>query len=85
MSASLPDPGRREDAAAEDPPAPGIRSLRILSRALPASFFALACSAFLADCLHAGKWTPLFWLVSQGIVVFRFVLRKDAASLSRRP
>lgn len=85
MSAGLPEPARRENAAAGDLSAPRIRPLQILSRALPASFFAIARTAFLIDFLRTGKWTSLVWLVPQGIVVFQLVLRKDAVSLSRRP
>ncbi len=85
MSAGLPEPARREHVAAGDLQAPPIRPLRILSRLLPASFSALACTAFPADFLRTGQRTSLFRLVSQWIVVFLFVLRKDAVSLSRRP
>ncbi len=75
MSTGLPEPGRRENASAGDIPAPPSRPLRILSRALPASFFALACTAFLTDFLRTGKWTSLIWLASQGIVASLFLLR----------
>lgn len=59
--------------------------MRILLRAHPASFFSPACSVSLTDFLLAGKWTSLFRMVSKGIVVFLFILRKDAAPISSRP
>ncbi len=85
MSAGLPTPPGEGRTAPGGSPPRRVRPLRVLSRALPASFFALACTAFLTDFLRTGKWTSLFWLVSEGIVVFLFVFRKDPLAVSRRP
>ncbi len=88
MSARLSRPARREDredAAAADLPASRIRPPRILSLALPATFFSLACIVYPGDFLRTGKLTSLFSLLTPGIVVFLCILRKDAVSLSHRP
>jgi hypothetical protein len=85
VSAGVSGPARRDNAAAGDLPNPRIRPLRIKSHAFPASFFALASTVHPTDLLDAGKWTSLFRLVSQGIVVFLFNPRKDALPLSHRP
>ncbi len=61
------------------------RVLSILSRAIPASYFAIACLAFWNNFLRTGKWTSLFWMVSEGVVVILFVFRRPTRSLSRRP
>ncbi len=83
--AGLPKPVRRENTAAGDLPNSPSSPMRILLRALPASFFSLAFTVVPIDLLRNGKWTSLFRLFSQGIVAFLFVLRKDAVSLSHRP
>lgn len=85
MSGRPSIPAGRDNVAGNGCPSRRIRPVRILARAIPASFFALACAAFLASFLRTGKWTSLFWMVSEGIVVFLFVVRKDAVSVSRRP
>lgn len=61
------------------------RALSILSRAIPASYFAIACLAFWNNFLLTGKWTSLFWMVSEGVVVILLVFRRPARSVSRRP
>jgi protein-S-isoprenylcysteine O-methyltransferase Ste14 len=60
------------------------RALSILSRAIPASYFAVACVAFWNHFLRTGKWTSLFWMVSEGVVVFLLVFRRPSLSVSRR-
>ena len=61
------------------------RVLSILSRAIPASYFAIACLAFWNNFLRTGKWTSLFWMVSEGVVVVLLVFRRPTRSVSRRP
>ncbi len=85
VSAGLPEPARPANTAAGDLPNPRNCPLRILPRPLPASFFALACTLFPNDFRRTGKWPSLSRLVSQGIVVFPFIPRKDAVSLFHRP
>ena len=48
----------------------------ILARAIPASYFVIACVAFWNNFLRTGKWTSLFWMVSEGVVVILLVFRK---------
>ncbi len=85
MSDDLPKPARRENTAAVDAPDPRIRPKRILSLIFPASFVSLACTVFLIVFLLNGKWSSMFRLFSQGIVVLLFILRKDAVPLFTRP
>ena len=61
------------------------RVISILSRAIPASWFAVACLAFWNNFLRTGKWTSLFWMVSEGVVVVLLVFRRPSRSVSRRP
>jgi protein-S-isoprenylcysteine O-methyltransferase Ste14 len=61
------------------------RVLSILSRAIPASYFSIACLAFWNNFLRTGKWTSLFWMVSEGVVVILLVFRRPSQSVSRRP
>jgi len=61
------------------------RVLSILSRAIPASYFAIACLAFWNNFLSTGKWTSLFWMASEGVVVVLLVFRRPTQSVSRRP
>jgi len=61
------------------------RALSILSRAIPASYFTISCLAFWNNFLRTGKWTSLFWMVSEGVVVILLVFRRPSRSLSRRP
>jgi protein-S-isoprenylcysteine O-methyltransferase Ste14 len=57
----------------------------LLCRVVPASFFAYKCVAFFADFLHTGRWTSLAWILSEGLVVVLFVVRRSSHSVSRRP
>lgn len=61
------------------------RIFSILSRAIPASWFAIACLAFWHNFLRTGKWTSLFWMVSEGVVVVLLVVRRPSRALSRSP
>jgi len=61
------------------------RVFSIVSRAVPASYFAIACLAFWNNFLRTGKWTSLFWMVSEGVVVILLVFRRPTRSVSRRP
>lgn len=61
------------------------RLLSILSRAIPASYFAIACLAFWNNFLRTGKWTSLFWMVSEGVVVVLLVVRRPSRAVSRSP
>lgn len=56
-----------------------------LGRGLPASLFALRAMYFWIDFQKTGKWTSLMWIISEGLVVVLFVVRRDAHSVSRRP
>ena len=57
----------------------------ILARAVPASYFTLACIAFWDSFLRTGKWTSLFWMVSEGVVVVLLVFRRPSRNVSRSP
>jgi protein-S-isoprenylcysteine O-methyltransferase Ste14 len=61
------------------------RTLSILARAVPASYFAIACIAFWKSFLDTGKWTSLFWMVSEGVVVVLLVFRRPSLQVSRNP
>jgi hypothetical protein len=61
------------------------RAFPLLSRVVPASFFAIACYGFVLDFLETGRWTSLLWLLSEGLVVVLFVVRRDSFAVSKRP
>lgn len=63
----------------------GIRFVSILSRVLPASYFTLSCIAFWNSFLETGKWTSIFWMVSEGAVVVLLVVRRPSSNISRSP
>lgn len=82
MGEYVPSVPRAEDPVQE----PFSRRLiSILSRAIPASYFTLACLAFWNNFLRTGKWTSLLWMVSEGIVVVLLVFRRSTHSVSRSP
>lgn len=62
-----------------------INLLSVLSRAIPASFFAFACIGFLRDFNRTGRPTSLFWMVSEGLVVLLLVFRRESKAVSRSP
>jgi protein-S-isoprenylcysteine O-methyltransferase Ste14 len=57
----------------------------VLSRVIPASFFAFACHVFWKDFLQTGKWTSLVWMFSEGMVVLLLVIRRESHRISRSP
>ena len=57
----------------------------IFARAIPASYFAIACIAFWNSFLRTGKWTSLFWMVSEGVVVVLLVFRRPSSRVTRSP
>lgn len=61
------------------------RFVSVLARALPASYFLLSCVAFWKNFLVTGKWTSLFWMVSEGVVVVLLVFRRPSSRISRSP
>ena len=61
------------------------RGFSILSRAIPASYFAISCLAFWNNFLLTGKWTSLFWMVSEGVVVVLLVFRRPSSAITRSP
>lgn len=57
--------------------------LSVLSRVIPASYFAIVCYGFWRNFLQTGKWTSLLWMVSEGMVVLLLVFRRESRQLSR--
>jgi len=62
-----------------------LEGLSLLSRVVPASYFSIVCYGFWKSFLQTGKWTSLFWMMSEGIIVLLLVIRKRSVSLSVRP
>jgi len=62
-----------------------INYLSVLSRAIPASFFAFACVLFWGNFRQTGRLTSLFWIISEGLVVVLLVFRRESKSVSRSP
>jgi protein-S-isoprenylcysteine O-methyltransferase Ste14 len=63
----------------------GNRFASVLARALPASYFLLSCIAFWKSFLETGKWTSLFWMVSEGVIVVLLVFRRPSTRISQSP
>jgi protein-S-isoprenylcysteine O-methyltransferase Ste14 len=57
----------------------------VLSRVIPASYFAFACLDFWKGFLQTGKWTSLVWMFSEGMVVLLLVVRRGSHRISRSP
>ncbi len=57
----------------------------IIARAFPAAYFMLAAMSFWKNFLATGKWTSLFWMVSEGAVVILLVFRRRSISVSHQP
>jgi hypothetical protein len=55
------------------------------SEVIPASIFAFTCYVFRKGFLRTGKWTSLIWMISEGMVVLRPVIRRESYWLSRNP
>ena len=60
-----------------------VNLLSVLSRGIPASFFAFACVLFWGNFRQTGRLTSLFWMISEGLVVVLLVFRRDSKSVSR--
>jgi protein-S-isoprenylcysteine O-methyltransferase Ste14 len=61
------------------------RTVDILARVSVASLLSFACITFWGEFQRTGKWTPLLWMASEGLVAALIVLRRRSTSLSRRP
>ena len=61
------------------------RLISILSRAIPASYFAFTCVLFWNHFASTGRVTSLFWMLSEGVVVFLLVFRRPSLAVSRKP
>jgi len=59
--------------------------LSVLSRVLPASYFAVVCFGFWKNFAQTGKWTSLLWMVSEGLIILLLVFRRESHLLSRHP
>ncbi len=62
-----------------------IELFSVLSRVLPAAFFAIVCLGFWKNFVQTGKWTSLLWIVSEGLVIFLIMFRRESRRLSRHP
>jgi len=62
-----------------------IDLLSVLSRVLPATYFAIVCLGFWKNFIQTGKWTSLLWIVSEGMIIFLLVFRRESRRLSRHP
>ncbi len=60
-----------------------VNLLSVLSRGIPASFFAFASVLFWGNFRQTGRLTSLFWMVSEGLVVFLLVFRRESTAVSR--
>jgi hypothetical protein len=59
--------------------------LSVLSRVIPAAYFAIVCFGFWKSFVQTGKWTSLLWMLSEGLVILLLVFRRESRRLSRRP
>jgi len=59
--------------------------ISVLSRVIPASYFAIVCLGFWKNFVQTGKWTSLLWMVSEGLVILLLVFRRESHRLSRHP
>jgi protein-S-isoprenylcysteine O-methyltransferase Ste14 len=59
--------------------------LSVLSRVIPASYFAIVCFGFWKNFVQTAKWTSLLWMVSEGLVILLLVFRRESRQLSRHP
>lgn len=62
-----------------------IELLSVLSRILPAAYFAIVCLGFWTSFVQTGKWTSLLWMVSEGLIILLLVFRRESRRLSRHP
>lgn len=59
--------------------------LSVLSRVVPAVYFCLVCYIFWKHFIQTGKWTSFLWMVSSGLLILLFVLRRESRRLSMNP
>ena len=59
--------------------------ISVLSRVLPASYFAIVCFGFWKSFVQTGKWTSLLWMFSEGLVILLMVFRRESRRLSLHP
>jgi len=59
--------------------------LSVLSRVIPASYFAIVCLGFWKNFVQTGKWTSLLWIASEGLIIFLLVFRRESRRLSKNP
>jgi len=59
--------------------------LSVLSRVIPATYFAIVCFGFWKNFVETGKWTSLLWMVSEGLVILLLVFRRESRRLSKHP
>jgi protein-S-isoprenylcysteine O-methyltransferase Ste14 len=62
-----------------------IGLLSLLSRVLPATYFAIVCLGFWKNFIQTGKWTSLLWIFSEGLVILLLVFRRESSRLSMHP
>jgi protein-S-isoprenylcysteine O-methyltransferase Ste14 len=62
-----------------------IELFSVLSRVFPAAYFAIVCLGFWKNFVQTGKWTSLLWIVSEGLVIFLIMFRRESRRLSRHP
>ena len=62
-----------------------IELLSVLSRVLPAAYFAIVCLGFWKSFVQTGKWTSLLWMVSEGFIILLLVFRRESRRISRHP
>jgi len=62
-----------------------IELLSVLSRVLPAAYFAIVCLGFWKNFVQTGKWTSLLWMVSEGLIILLLVFRRESRRLSSHP
>jgi protein-S-isoprenylcysteine O-methyltransferase Ste14 len=62
-----------------------IELLSVLSRVLPATYFAIVCLGFWKNFVQTGKGTSLLWMASEGLVILLLVFRRESHRLSRHP
>ena len=59
--------------------------ISVLSRVIPATYFAIVCLGFWKNFVQTGKWTSLLWIASEGLVILLLVFRRESRRLSMHP
>jgi len=62
-----------------------IDLISVLSRIIPASYFAIVCIGFWKNFVQTGKWTSLMWMASEGLIIVLLVFRRESRRISRHP